>query len=137
MSYASESKQVMVQEDVVNRNVQGSSDLITIHSPLRLLRVGYTVTTVIAGAMTQTITKRLIPGDDTGEVAVTTLTIPDTTVAGKVLYKDLTPIDLNPGDQIEFATTQAGAQTGAGICFIEVIPRPEVPANLSDMVASA
>lgn len=136
MSYASESKQVLHQEDILNPQIKNTNDVIKIMSPMRLLRVGWLVTTIMDASVVVTITKRVLPGDDTGAVAVTTLTLPDTTAVGKVVYKDITPIDLDPGDELKFAMANTGTSS-AGICYAEVIPRPEVPANLTDMTLSA
>jgi len=136
MSYASESKMVLHQADILNAQVKATYDIITIFEPCRLMRLGWLVNVILDAELTVTITKRILPGDDTGAVAVTTLTLPNTTAVGKLVYKDITPIDLDPGDQLKFALEDAGTSS-AGYCYAVIIPRPEVPANLSDMVASA
>jgi len=136
MSYASESKMVLSQEDILNGQVKNTYDVIKIFEPCRLMRVGWSVKVIVDALIVVTITKRIITGSDASAVAVTTLTLPDTTAVGKLIYKDITPIDLDPGDELKFAMADTGTSS-AGICYAVVIPRPEVPANLSDMVASA
>lgn len=135
MSYASESKLILRQDDVTDGQYN-TSDTITIFAPCRLLRVGAAVTVVADATLVLTITRRVTIGSDDSAEAVTTVTIPNTTAAGKVMYKDITPIDLNPGDQLKYAWANSGT-TGRFQGYAEVIPRPEVPANLGDMVASA
>ena len=63
-------------------------------------------------------------------------TIPTGTAAGKVVWKDVN-VNLNPGDQIVFETEIAATGAGAaGGCrfFAEVVERPEISANLSDVI---
>ena len=75
-----------------------------------------------------------------GEVTCASLTIPTGTAAGKVVYKDLAPVEFFPGDELCFEhTVQTGDGTAAGAGFYDVIMdlEPEVPANESDMIASA
>jgi hypothetical protein len=79
-------------------------------------------------------------GSSAGESDLGTLTIPAGAAAGKVYYKDISPAAIEPGDEIVFEVTTAaagGAKAGTGTpAFISHIEM-ELPANISDMIASA
>jgi len=102
------------------------------------------VTTEIANdsaAAVVTMKQRILYGSSSGEVDLTTITFPDGTAAGKVLYSDFEAVQLNPGDEVVFEVTTAGTDgsSAAGgaiygaLCFHD----PETPANQTDMVESA
>lgn len=105
-------------------------------------RLGFVVTgEIVAGtsaAPTVVFTKRPTPLSATSEAVVETLTIPDTTAVGKVLYLDINPVEFAVGDSMEIAhTVGTGSPTGMGHAFFLCMDCPEVPANNSDMVLSA
>ena len=67
-----------------------------------------------------------------------TLTIPDATAIGKVIYKDIDPVVLEVGQSMEIAhTIGTGTPTGQGFWSVEVEAVEETAANESDMIASA
>ena len=110
----------------------------------RVKRIMFYVETTIAAntaAPVVTFRKRPTPGSSSGQSTIGTLTIPDLTAAGKVLYKDVTPVLLEVGDSICFDhTTQATDGTsaaGGGYYAFEADDDPEDPRNCADMVASA
>ena len=88
-----------------------------------------------------TFRKRPTPGSATNQSTIGTLTIPDGTAAGKVLYKEVEPVALEVGDSICLDhTTQAAdssAAAGAGYYGFIVSDSPEDLSNQSDAVASA
>lgn len=89
-------------------------------------------------APTVVFSRRPTPGSATGAVVVGTLTIPNGTALGKVLYKDVSPVSFAVGDAIEIAWTIAvGSPAGAGQASFVCEENPEVPANNADMVLSA
>lgn len=89
-------------------------------------------------APTVIFTKRPTPLSATSESVVCTLTIPSGTAIGKVIYKDVEPVNFSVGDSVEISwTIGVGTPTGMGFADFEVIDNPEVPGNNSDMVASA
>lgn len=97
---------------------------------------------VVAGtttAPTVVFTKRPTPNSATGESVVATLTIPDGTAVGAVIYSELdTPINFEVGDTMEIShTVGVGSPTGQGIPAFVCSHDPEVPANMTDMTASA
>lgn len=66
--------------------------------------------------------------------------IPAGTAVGKVVYKDISPTLVVPGDQIVMAVTTAAAGGGAaGAAFLDVqlSDSPEQSANSANMIASA
>ncbi len=136
MSYDKESKFVIHQKDLLNDGVKNTSDIADVLDPCTIVRIGVLVTVIADAVMTITVTRRILTGSDTNEVALGTLTVPNTTAVGKVVYKDITPQDANVGDQIEWAISNDGTST-AFQSFAVAIPRAEVPANQSDMIASA
>jgi hypothetical protein len=88
-------------------------------------------------AATLTVTKRVTPYSDSGYAAIATLTIPNETVAGKIVWKAPTaPVKLNAGDELKFVFSNNG-----GSCYwkpwFEAYPRPEVKGNNSDFIESA
>lgn len=88
-------------------------------------------------------TARVTPGSDSGATVLGTLTIPHGTAVGKVVYKDIEPFTLNPGDTLApkstVQTVDAGSstETGQGFYGFELHDMPEEPANSGDMVESA
>lgn len=111
--------------------------------PITVKRIGATVktATVSSGNIIIDFDKRVLTGSDTGRVTsgVGRLTIPTAIAAGKVMYKDITPVDLNVGDQVIVTVTTAaagGGAAGGGTYFFEFIDRHETMANQTDAVAS-
>ncbi len=79
-------------------------------------------------------------GSASAEVAIATLTIPDTTAIGKVLYKKFAPVAFKPGEGLCFEHTQVcvgGSIACSGHYAMECEDSPEEPANESNMVLSA
>lgn len=89
-------------------------------------------------APTVIFTKRPTPNSATGEVAIGTLTIPDGTAVGAVIYKDIDPVSFAVGDTLEIShTVGVGSPAGQGIPVVIAYHDPEVPGNMTDMTASA
>jgi hypothetical protein len=130
--------------------VETVSAAVAVHGEFMVLRrckikrIMFIVTVAVAANSTApvvTFRKRPTPNSSSGQSTIGTLTLPDLTGIGKVLYKDVTPISLAVGDSICLDhTTQAvdgSAAAGAGYYAFELEFDPEVPANESDMIASA
>jgi hypothetical protein len=87
--------------------------------------------------------KRVLQGSDSGAVVLGSLIIPHGTAVGKILYKDIDPVLLSPGDTIKLENTvqtvDAGSstETGQGYYGFELDLNPEYVGNESDMVESA
>ena len=82
--------------------------------------------------------KRPTPLSSSGQSTICTLTIPSGQAVGKPVYKDFSPVSMEPGQSIEISwTVGVGTPTGIGMWHIEVEDDPETPANQSNMTASA
>lgn len=96
--------------------------------------------TVSTGNIVVTVKRRPTVGSTSGEVTIGTLTIPTAIAAGKMYYKNVTPVVVAQGEEVVFEVTTAAAgmgAAGAGYSSLGVEHDPEQPANNSDMVASA
>ena len=110
----------------------------------KIKRLMFYVTTAVAADTTAPVVefnRRPTYNNASGEILLGQLTLPDGAAAGKVYYKDISPVVLYPGDELSFEhVTQAvdgSAAAGAGFYAFEIEEDPEVPANQSNMVASA
>jgi|SRR3990172_9658687 len=134
MSIGNDSKMVLLTKDSNTTALKNTTKYIYAFDPCTITRVAAYVDVIVDADMTITITKEAIVGGTS--TAVTTLTLPNTTAVGKVVYKDITPVDLAPGNVLKYVVSNTGTAT-AMILTATGIPRAEVPANLSNMVASA
>lgn len=106
-------------------------------------RIMFNVSTLVAATTTAPVvrfSKRVLQGSDTGAVVIGSLTIPDTTAVGKVLYKDVTPMNFKVGDTLKVENTQitvGGGAAGGGYYAFESYEDPEDRKEQSDMVLSA
>jgi len=108
----------------------------------KVRRIMFAVSTAVVATTTApvvTFRKRVSPGTAGGQSTIGTLTIPNGTALGKVLYKDVTPVEIQVGQTVCFDHTTAavGDPAGVGSYGFEVIEDPELAANESNMVASA
>jgi len=80
-------------------------------------------------------------GSAVGEVSIGTLTIPDGSAVGDVIYKDVSPVVLAPGNELVFevttAATDSGVVDGDLLYGVRADLDPEDANNQSNMVASA
>lgn len=109
-------------------------------------RLMFIVSEAVLAATTAPVvrfSKRITPGSDTGVVVLGSMTIPSGSAIGKVVYKDIEPVELNPGDAIMVENTQqtvdpgSGTETGQGYYGFELEDCPESPSESGDMVESA
>lgn len=110
--------------------------------PCLIRRIGVVLSVAIVAtstAPTVVCRKRPTPGSSSGDSALATLTLPDTTAIGKVVYKDITPVALDMGDSINITWTQAvgGSVAGKASIFFICEDSPEYVGNSGDAVASA
>lgn len=108
---------------------------------VQIKRLMFVVTTAVVATTTAPVVafkKRPTPGSTSGSSVIGTLTIPNGTAVGTVLYKDVSPVKLNAGDAIclEHTVQAVGSAAGGGLYGFELIDHPEQPANQSDMLAS-
>lgn len=89
-------------------------------------------------APTVVFKKRPTPNSATGASTIATLIIPSGTAIGKVVYKDIEPFKMQPGDSLHISwTIGVGTPTGMGSVDVIAEESPEVPGNISDMIESA
>jgi hypothetical protein len=118
--------------------------LYAVMKSCKVVRFMFQVSVTVAADTTAPaviVKKRVTPGSDTNAETLATITIPDGTVAGKVMYKDIDGTRLEVGDELVFEhTVQAvdgSSAAGAGWYGIELIDSPESVGNSSNMVLSA
>lgn len=110
-------------------------------------RIQFTVTTAIAASTTPptiVFSKRPTAGSATGAAVIGTLTLPNGTAAGTVIYKDILVAGVQPnvkniqvGQSVEIAwTVGVGSPAGIGVAGFVCSEDPEIPANNAKMVAS-
>jgi len=135
MSYASDTKRILRQEDIT-AYAQSSTDVMDIFESCTLIRLGILITTAANTAITTSVvTLEAYPGA-TGGTAIDSVLVPTAGAIGEIYYVDVTPTALVPGDQLLW-THSASGSTVRGQCFAVVIPKAEIPGNESDMVESA
>ena len=110
--------------------------------PCDVTNIKFAVTTEdVSGtttAPTVVFTKRVLSGSDTGASAVGTLTIPSGTTIGKVVVKDVTPVNFQIGDAMKISwTIGVGTPTGEGIVSWVCQDDPEISGNNTDVIVSA
>jgi hypothetical protein len=134
MSIGNDSKIVLLTKDSNTTALKNTTKYIYPFDPCTVYRVQAYVDVIADADITITITREAILGGTS--TAITTLTVPNTTAVGKVVYKDITPVDLSPGQVLKYVVSNSGTST-ALILSAVVIPRAEMAANLGNMVASA
>lgn len=142
------------QDNVLTTDISGTADAIdgspavfaemTFDRRVKVKRLMFLVTVTVAADTTAPVVEfnhRITPKSATGEVLLGQLTIPDGTAAGTVIYKDIDPVTIGPGESItyEHVTQAADSGTAAGDGFYKIMvdPDPEYVGNDTDMVASA
>lgn len=121
-------------DDLSGTGVHGYSYLVL--SPCAVKRFLAAVSTVLVGPATVVLKRRPTFGSATGEVVLDTIVIPAAAPVGQVMYSDFKMVELDVGDELVFEVTVA-ATSGGALYGIEAENDPEVPAENSDMVASA
>lgn len=108
--------------------------------PCMVHRALLAVTTAVVAtttAPTVVLRKRPTPGSTTGQTVVLTATVPNGTAVGKVVYKDVEPLQFMPGDALLVSWTQAvGSPAGVVALGVMCENSPKTPMENSDMVAS-
>lgn len=115
-----------------------------VQAPMDVDRLLAVVSTAVVSTGAVVLTFYRCPTLDSGgagaRVSLGTLSIPAATAVGKVVYKDISPTLVVPGDQIIVKVTTAAAGGGAaGNAFhdVQFSDSPDAPGNLSNMLASA
>jgi hypothetical protein len=109
----------------------------------KVKRLLFVLETAVVGTSTAPVVefnRRPTIASSSGEVALGTLTIPNGTALGKVVFKDIDPVTFKPGEELSFELlTQAvgGTVAGDGYYAVECDDFPEEDPNLSNMLESA
>lgn len=86
----------------------------------------------VNGATTISFKRRPTPGSATGEVEIGVLNVPDALAIGKVLYKDIKPVEIGCGESIEISHVQNLG--GQGFARADLEPHQETLANSPNSV---
>lgn len=110
------------------------------HYPIMVQRFTFQVSTAVVDLTSSIVAiQKVTVANVTTSIA--TITIPTGTVAGKVLYKDFSPVKIGVGDKLQLAQTVQGAlggtPAGAGFYGFVASMQPEVMGNETNAVASA
>lgn len=110
------------------------------HYPIMVQRMSFRISTAISDLTSSVVEmQKVTVGSVT--TSITTITVPNSTAAGKVMYKDCTPVKIGIGDKLQFKLkTQGGlGGTPAGAGFIGFLAslQPEDASNETNAVASA
>jgi hypothetical protein len=115
-----------------------------VQAPIVIRRISIFISTAVTAGNTAPIVSvysRPTTASSAGQVTIGTLTVPNGTAAGKVVYKELSSVRVQAGYDLALAvTTKAGdAGTAAGAGFVGFMYEydPEVPADQTKMIASA
>lgn len=110
---------------------------------VKINRIAVIVTTAVVadlGAPVITFRKRPTPGSSSGQSVVGTITVPDLAVVGSVYYKEINPVELDPGQELAYdvstAATSAGSAAGAVLAVEEYQDDPEFVKDQANMIAS-
>lgn len=114
----------------------------SVGSQMDVTRLMAIVTTAVVstGAVVVKFWRRPTFGSTASQVLLGQLSIPAGTAAGKVLYKDISPTQVNPGEEISFEVTTAaagGGAAGGAVYELELSDSPEAGGNQANMIASA
>lgn len=111
---------------------------------VKVIRImGIVTTALVADTAVPVVTfyKRITQGSDTGAVSIGTLTFPDSTAAGKVVYKNVEGTKLTIGDELYIkvttAATSAGSVAGAAFLGFKCCDVSEDPLNAAKAILSA
>lgn len=111
-------------------------DRHTVLEGVNVERFLFQLTTAVAGGpVVLALRQRTGYGVTAGQITVATLTIPTGAAIGQIYYKDVDPVKLVPGQELVAEVTSAGS-AGAGFVGVKMGHSPEMPGNVSVMVAS-
>lgn len=108
--------------------------------PCRISRIMATVTVLTSGTTAASLQFIYRPtyGSSSNQVTLGTLTIPTGASPGACYYKEISPsTEMKPGGQLVYNVSAAIASAGTVVAGQEVTDSPEVPGDISVMVASS
>lgn len=106
--------------------------------PARIWRLAIKVTVVMSstGGVVFTFRRRPTYGATTAQSSLGTVTATLTAAANTVFYNDITPVNLNAGDQIVCDCTTAATTSGSAIAYVLMDYDPETAVNSSSAAAN-
>lgn len=136
LSIVPKSTAVFTAEDLSAANAVYGGYLVM--KQCRIKRFVFYVTTALntVAAAVVVVKRRPTYNSSSGEITLGTINLPNGTAAGSVVYKDISPVTLYPGDELSFEQTGQAATAGGGFYGVELEDDPEVASNQSKMVAS-
>jgi len=118
--------------------------VFNVQHPIMIKRISMFIKTACTFGNTAPVVSvysRPTTASSAGQVTIGTLTIPNGTAAGKVVYKELNSVRVHAGYDLALAVTTKGGDAGTaqGDGFIGFMYEmdPEVPADQTKMIASA
>lgn len=96
----------------------GDKFVFDVYEPITVVEFRVAITVLInydtlSAAAVVALDHRVTYGSDTGRVALGSVTIPDAAPAGEQIYVDLTPTNIERGDQLVVEVTTQGAGGGS------------------------
>lgn len=88
-------------------------------------------------AIVVTFRRRPVYGSSSGQTSLGTVTIPKTAAADTVVVNNITPVNMNVGDQIVADCTTAATTSGSAIAYVVADFNPETSLNESVTVVTA
>lgn len=124
---------------MASTGIPSSSNSYVAVQNCRVTRIAFYVSIVMNSStdIVLQIIQSTVLGSVSTQTTVGTLTIPKTQAINKIIYKDITPVNLNIGDQLLMNVTTAATSSGSGFFFVEADYDPETPLNQTKMIASA
>lgn len=127
-------------DDLSATGVHSYTQVLTQNARITRIYAYITTAVVSSGAVVVTFRRRPVYGASTNQSTLGTLSIPAAQAKDGMVYKDITPVNCNIGDEIAFEVTTAaagGGAAGGAIYDFEADMDPETAANQSKLVASA
>lgn len=126
---------------VGNIDVSTGTVLVYFVAPVRMrvkdIQALVTTALVSTGSVVCTFYRRPTHGSTSGEVSIGVLTIPAATTVGQTVYKVVSGVSINAGEEVVVKLTTAAATSGGCVFNFVADEDPEVVANQSNLIASA
>lgn len=128
----------MVQGATTEQDCSGGTAYSwTVFKPMQVKQLLAVVSTVMSStaAVVLTFYRRPTYGSSANQVSLGTLTVGATAAVGTVYYKAISGTVLAPGEQVACIATTVASTSGKVFPGFDADENPEVPVNLSNMVA--
>lgn len=124
---------------MASTGIPSSSNSFVCLQNCRVTRIAFYVSVVMNSSsdIVLQIIRSTVLNSVSTQTVVGTLTVPKTQAIDKIIYKDVTPLNCNVGDQLLMNVTTAATSSGSGFFFVEADLDPEVALNQTKLIASA